>query len=299
MSADSRQVYKGMDIGTGKDVEGKIKSQTLHVEGIFQDTTHELIPYELGDIPLWMVDVVQPDEEFSVSHYKALATTVIDSIIKRGRLPIIVGGTGLYTQSLIHPPDTLNIPRDPKLRKSLEHLLVRDLQKRLEVLAPTIFDAMNISDQNNPRRLIRKIEIASFRQPSPSSLKNIRSSVKKSRNQVLHIGLTAPREELYRRIDRRVEKRVAQGIKEEIRILLQKGYSWDLPSMNTLGYKEWKNAVSDESAITRWKFDEHAYARRQMTWFRKQKGIIWFHITDEKFDEKVTQKVAAWYTKEE
>ena len=120
------------------------------------------------------------------------------------------------------------------------------------------------------------------------------------------IGLTAPLKMLYERIDERVGKRVKQGIVDEIKGLVEKGYSWDLPSMNTFGYKEWKNYfnmsrvtchVSQKDVIQRWKYDEHAYARRQMTWFRKQEGIRWFDVAKPLYKEKVETIVRQWYTK--
>lgn len=260
VSADSRQVYKGMDIGTGKDLS------------------------EVADIPLWMIDVVAPDEEFSVSHYARLAKSAITDIRKRKKLPIVVGGTGLYIQSLTHGFDTIDIPPNKKLREKLKDASVRQLQGMID---RSVLDTMNESDKNNPRRLIRKIEIIAH---------TTKSRIVEDQD-VLFIGLTAPMEELYRRIDARVEKRVTQGIKDEIQTLLRKGYSWDLPSMNTLGYKQWKDAFSDEEAIIRWKYDEHAYARRQITWFRKEKNIVWFDIHPSNSFAAIEKLVREWYTK--
>lgn len=260
VSADSRQVYIGMDIGTGKDRS------------------------EMSGVPTWMIDVVRPDEEFSVSHYAKAATAAIADIRKRGKLPIVVGGTGLYIRSLIQGFDTIDIPPNQNLREKLNTLTVLELQA---MLAASVFNAMNQSDKNNPRRLIRKIEIGLSGAARPS--------VRETQD-VLMIGLMAPMEELYRRIDMRVDKRVVQGVKGEIQTLLDQGYSWELPSMNTLGYKEWKHASSDSDAITRWKYDEHAYARRQMTWFRKMSNISWYDIGQKQFALLVEKQVRSWYT---
>ena len=266
VSADSRQVYKGMDIGTGKDVK------------------------ELEGVPFWMIDVVKPDEEYSVSHYALQATTVIDDIQKRKKLPIIVGGTGFYIRALLYPFETLHVPPNNTLRLALSDASVTMLQKKLVSLDKNIFHAMNKSDQMNPRRLIRKIEI-SLRGP----LGELRE--RGEEQDILHIGLNVSLEELYRRIDARVEKRVKQGVKVEIQTLLDRGYSWDMHSMHALGYIQWKDAVSDVEAIARWKHDEYAYARRQMTWFNKEKNIIWFDISTSDYRASIEKLVREWYTK--
>jgi len=266
VSADSRQVYKGMDIGTGKDVK------------------------ELEGVPLWMIDVVKPDEEYSVSHFTRQATAVIDDIQKRNKLPILVGGTGFYIRALLYPFETLHVPPDSTLRKELSHVSVEVLQEMLRLLDTDGFSKMNESDQMNPRRLIRKIEISS-RGPLGEHRE------RRAEENVLSIGLTAPLKELYRRIDVRVEKRMAQGMKAEIQTLKDHGYSWDLPSMHALGYIQWKDAVSDEEAIARWKYDEHAYARRQMTWLHKEKDIVWFDVTNSQFKHSIEKLVGEWYTK--
>ncbi|MEK7801731.1 MAG: tRNA (adenosine(37)-N6)-dimethylallyltransferase MiaA, partial [Pseudomonadota bacterium] len=243
ISADSRQVYIGMDIGTGKDTS------------------------ELSGVPIWMIDVVRPDEEFSVSHYTREANAVMADIRKRGKIPLVVGGTGLYIKSLTQGFGTIDIPPNKRLRKKLNTATVSELQG---MLTPSVLDQMNQSDRNNPRRLIRKIEIALS--------DTTKSGPVVEEQDLLCIGLMVSMEVLYRKIDERVEKRVAAGVKDEIQTLLQQGYSWNMPSMNTLGYKEWKHASSDDDAITRWKFDEHAYARRQMTWIRKMHAVFWFDV---------------------
>jgi len=235
VSADSRQVYRGMDIVTGKD---------------------------RPNVPVWLYDVVAPDEEFSVSRWVKLANSAIFDIATRGKLPIIVGGTGLYINALIHPFETIDIPPNKALRTKLQTLTVAELQKMVKR------SDMNNSDWNNPRRLIRKIEIA-------------RSKVvigKPARQyDYLVIGLTAPIPVLYKRIDDRFKKRVRQGMKEEIKILLKK-YGKELSSMSAIG------------------LNEHAYARRQLTWFKKQKGIHRFDVTDLEHQNRVAAIVAAWYT---
>ena len=245
ISADSRQVYREMDIGTGKDRD------------------------EI-DVPIWMLDVVNPNEEFSVSHYSRLAHQAIAEIIKNGKLPIVVGGTGLYIDSLLHNLDSIDIPPDYELRKKLQQATVAELQNML----PNI--RMNNSDWNNPRRLIRRIEIE--RAPK-ADLEN------KEKLDYYIAGLTAPISYLFDRINKRVDDRLKKGMKEEV-LYLTKKYGIDIPAMSAIGYR----------SLDTWKSDEQHYAKRQLTWFKKNKNIHWFDITSNQFEENVTSDVLAWYT---
>ena len=248
ISADSRQIYKGMDIGTGKDTD-----------------------------QIWLLDVVFPDQPFSVADYQKLAHTVIKDIWKRGKLPILVGGTGLYIKSIIDGIGTVGIPQNQKLREKLSKLSLSDLQKTLQSNNPYKWNSMNSSDQQNSRRLVRAIEIASSKM-LPAKDKRLTAN-----SQTIHLALTAPNEILYQRIDDRVEKRVKQGIINEIKSLLSKGYTWDLPSMSACGYRVWEDYFEKKATlaetIQKWKFEEHDYARRQLTWFKKDKRVRWFDIT--------------------
>lgn len=271
ISADSRQVYKGMDIGTGKDLP--------------------------PDVKIWLYDVVNPDKEFSVAHYYKLAWETIKKTWQRKKLPILVGGTGLYIKAIIDGIDTLGIPEDSNLRKELEKKDVSYLQKKLKEINPFQLEKMNQSDRKNPRRLIRAIEI-SINPPAGGQVSSIKNNLKKD-NDPLFVGLTASREVLYKRIDERVEKRVRQGIVEEISRLLKKGYSWNLPAMSGLGYRQWKEFFegkeTEKEATQKWKYAEHAYARRQLTWFKKDKRIIWYDINDSDYKDKIVAQVSTWY----
>jgi len=274
VSADSRQVYRGMDIATGKDL------------------------HEVRSMPLWMIDQVNPDQEFSVSQYVVGAQKAIEDIHERGKLPILVGGTGFYIQALTHPLDTIDVAPNVSLREELKHASVAELTKRLIALDAHTWKDMNASDRVNPRRLIRRIEILSSRSKAPSV-----AHVK--RYDALTIGLTASNEKLYQRIDRRVDARMKAGVLDEVKLLVSAGYAWDLPSMSGLGYRQWygyftvgvrERAVLLPSIIQQWKYDEHRYARRQMTWFRKMEGIAWFDTGSSAYTIEVEQKVRAWYT---
>lgn len=235
VSADSRQVYRGMDIVTGKD---------------------------RPDVPIWLYDIVNPDEAFSVSRWVHLANGAIADILKRNKLPIVVGGTGLYIHALLHPFATIDIPPDTALRARLQTVSVVQLHNMVTR------SHMNDSDWQNPRRLIRKIEI---------SRSKTGASKKTPMFDALIIGLTAPLPILYARIDTRFASRIRQGMNKESDILIKK-YGRSFPSMSAIG------------------LNEHAYARRQLTWFKKQKGIHWYDVTDPKMSAEVAELVGAWYT---
>ncbi|MCX6793963.1 MAG: tRNA (adenosine(37)-N6)-dimethylallyltransferase MiaA [Candidatus Gottesmanbacteria bacterium] len=215
VSADSRQVYRGNDLETNK---------------------------ERPDVPIWLYDVVDQGEEFSVAHWLKLARVAAGDILRRGKLPIVVGGSGLYIHALLHPLETVDIPPDENFRK--RNLTLQELQHM------TSRGSMNDSDWNNPRRLIRKIEIAKSTAKKHISLPY----------DALIIGLTAPLPVLYKRIDDHLQERIRAGMNKE-------------------------NIIN-----------EHAIARKQLTWFKKQKGIHWFDVTDSKYRDKVAALVAAWYT---
>lgn len=298
VSADSRQVYRGMDIGTGKDLpaERQILAETsIDADG----KTYRLPAYSVGGIPVWMYDVVSPDEPFSVALYRTLARAVIRGIVCRGKLPIVVGGTGLYVAALTAPAETYAIPPDYGLRKRLEGESAASLADRLRRIRPDVWETMNASDRNNPRRLLRKIEIAEH---GPS----VGTGEQPPAQDVYSVGLTASREMLYARIDERVDRRVACGALAEVADLIARGYGFDLPSMSALGYRDWRPVFAEhetvakaravDEAVVRWKYGEHAYARRQLTWFRAKPDTVWFDVGDPGYAELVEAAVTAWYT---
>lgn len=268
VSADSRQVYTGMDIGTGKDRAA------------------------LGNVPIWMYDVVRPDEQFSVSQYSKMARAAVTDIQKRGKLPIVVGGTGLYIASITKNHSTYSVPPNNILRKELENNTLEELQCKLRSISPDFLDALNNSDKNNPRRLIRKIELAQYTGMPLVYAVNY---------SILAVGLSLPADELKRRIDMRVDARVDAGQLTEVKNLLSKGYTWDIPAMSGLGYIQWKevflNIKKPQDAIDEWKLRELQYAKRQITWFKKDQSIVWVSAIESDYGVKVEQLVSSWYTK--
>ena len=275
VSADSRQVYKYMDIGTGK---------------------------EWGDAKVWGYDLVEPNEKFSVSEYFKLMKFAISDIWERNKLPIIVGGTGLYIKSLIDGIPTVDVPKNENLRQSLERMSTEELFDKLATLDGTKAASLNQSDSKNNRRLIRAIEVAVWNVENVTEKHSVekRKEVLDSEVDVLQIGLTASHEILFKNIEDRVDKRMNEGFIDEVESLLKMGVSWKDQSMNSLGYKEseafFKEGLTYEEFIEKWERNEMKYIKRQLTWFKKDKRINWFDITDNNYLESVANLVQKWYS---
>jgi len=288
VSADSRQVYKNMDIGTGKDLPQGSKWHLAKFPIGFWETKNH--------IRIWGYDLVSPKEEFSVSKYVEIAKKIIFDIEKRGKLPILVGGTGLYIKSIVDGIPTAIIPKNSKIRKRLEGKNVDDLFENLAQLDSTRAASLNISDRKNPRRLIRAIEVALWR-----VLHKRKKQIEKykEKRDILMIGLTMPRESFNSVISRRIEKRLQEGIEEEIMKLLLKGISWEHQSMGSLGYRQLKSYIlekeSKNEAMKRWFLSEKNYAKRQITWFKKDKRIKWFDFDKSHLQKDVEKLVRSWY----
>lgn len=275
ISADSRQVYKYMDIGTGKEWD--------------------------SDVKVWGYDLVEPTEGFSVSDYFSDMKIVIEDVWSRNKLPIIVGGTGLYIKSLIDGIPTIDIPQNTNLRSSLEDLSVAELYEKLAILDGSKAASLNMSDKNNPRRLIRAIEIAVWNVENETQKKEIfkRENVLDNNVDVLMIGLIAENKFLLENIERRVEKRMNEGFIDEVESLLKMGVSWKHQSMNSLGYKEsekfFKNGLSYEEFIELWISNEMKYVKRQLTWFKKDPRVVWFDITNKSYIINSLNYIQKWY----
>src|SRR5258708_5994758 len=252
ISADSRQVYKYMDIGTGKDFKN-------------------ILGY----------DLIEPDEDFSVSKYSHFANQKIREIQEQNKLPILVGGTGLYIKAITDGIETLDVKPDEKLRKELSDKSPFDLFKILKKLNLKKANSMNDSDKNNPRRLIRAIEIA-----NQISQNNI--PISKPKYEILFIGLTEPLEKLKQKIKDRVDERIENGFQKEVDFLKKNNFWVGAPS-KTLVYKDWPDSE-------KWKVEEFKYAKRQMTWFKKNQKINWFDITQNNFKKNVESLVKRWYS---
>lgn len=292
LSADSRQVYKGMDIVTGKDIPLNAKRKTLNV--ILSNGQTKLECWETSEgVRIWLTDLVSPKENFSVSRWVHAAEIVLKYVQKEKRFPIIVGATGFYINVLLNGIETIDIPPDEKFRNKLRNRKTKELLEMLQKIDYQRATSLNESDRKNPRRLIRAIEIAFWQTkhkvPVPKKLKA----------DILMIGLTAPHDILCKKIDKRVEERIKQGAVGEVKRLLAKGVSWDRESMTGTGYRQLKPYFEENRALDRvvalWKIAEHHDAKKQLTRFKKDKRIKWFDISQPKWQEKVEKTVGDWY----
>ena len=255
VSADSRQVYRGLNIGTGKDLADfrlKIKNKII-------------------DIPYHLIDITSPKRDFNLAEYQKLAYQAMADILKRGKLPIIAGGTGLYVQAVI---DGLVLPvgkPDLKLRKTLEKYNTEKLFKKLQSLNKKFADALNNSDKNNKRRLIRYIEIAENSRKAKESKHKKRNSVP---YHALVIGLTWPKEILHKRIyDRLITRLEKEDMVGEVAGLHKMGVSWKRLESFGLEYKfisrYLQKKISYDELVDKLFIAIKKFSKRQMTWWRR------------------------------
>lgn len=261
ISADSRQIYKEMDIGTAKPTG--VHSCQLPVRSAQR-------AFIIDGVPHYLIDIIKPDEEFTVADFKKLAEKKIADILKRGKLPIIVGGTGLYIWALV---DNLQMPKQSVDAKLREKLNGTPLPKLLEMLKKADAESFARVDLKNPRRVIRALEVALSGEPF---WKTRRSG--KPIFDALQIGINWPREVLYERINQRVEEQIKDGLLDEVKNLAQK-YGWEINAMNGIGYRQFKDYLERkeplEKAVEKLKQDTRQYAKRQGTWFKRNKRIKW------------------------
>lgn len=248
ISADSRLVYKGFNIGTAKPT----------IE-------------ETQGIPHYMIDIVEPETDYSAGLYVQEAKEIIKNIHKRNKTPIIVGGTGLYIDMLLKGYDLPKIEADKQLREELKNKTSEELY---EILAKKDKTSIEKIDKNDKKKIIRAIELITI---SGKSLKDIRGFSHSDYN-VKWVGKNFPRAELYKRIDDRVDIMIEKGLIDETKELLQK--HGPIPNLiNTIGYKEifeyLNGTYTLEEAIALLKRNTRRYAKRQLTWFRRNEQIEW------------------------
>ena len=267
VSADSRQVYRYMDIGTAKPSRQELS----------------LVPYHL-------IDIIKPDEFFNLAQYQELASNAIDSIGQCQRLPILVGGSGQYVWAVLEGWGIPKVPPNPNLRYSLEERAARgggeELYHELGILDPA---AASRIDRRNVRRVIRALEVSKGSNTSPSRPQSRKTAPYNN----LIIGLTVDRDELYRRIDARVDAMIEQGLVEEVKKLVDMGYGLELPAMSGIGYQQIRmfleGRMTLEAAIQQIKFESHRFARQQYNWFSlKDDRIKWFDIQGRAAAEIIT-----------
>ena len=248
ISADSRIVYKGFDIGAAKPTKD-----------------------EMQGIPHYLIDIVEPTFDYSAGLYKKQATDIINDISSRGKIPIIVGGTGLYTDILLKGFDLPDITPDKELRKNLEKFSAEELYAKLKEI--DLKGAESI-DSNDKKKIIRALEIIHL---TGKTLEQARGK-SQSEYEIEWIGKNFERDALYRRINNRVDKMLEMGLIEETKGLLSKyGRAYNI--INTIGYKEitayLDGTLSLDESIELLKKNTRNYAKRQLTWFRKNQEIKW------------------------
>jgi tRNA dimethylallyltransferase len=265
VSADSRQVYRGLNIGSAKVTKAE----------------QALVPHHL-------LDVADPRESYSVSQFQHDATIAIDGILARGALPLLVGGSPHYIQAVVDRLDIPAVAPQPMLRAQLEAQPLANLLQQLERLDP---QSAHTIDRKNPRRVIRALEVCLVT-GKPFSQQRKRTRPLYS---ALQIGIQWPRAELYERIDQRIDQRMQQGLLLEVQRLLEQGVSYERLEALGLEYRfvsRWLRGefVSEADMVQRLKFASHDFTRRQLSWFRRDERSIWLE-GGERLREQAQQRV--------
>lgn len=271
ISADSMQVYRHMDIGSAK-----IRAEEM------QGITHHLI------------DILEPDEEFHVVRFQQLAKQAMQDIYARGKIPIVVGGTGFYIQALLYDIDFTENEEDIGYRKELEHLAQEKGAEYLHDMLRGVDPKSAVEiHANNIKRVIRALEF--YRQTGTRiSEHNEQERKKESPYDFCYFVLTDERSRIYERIDLRVDQMLNEGLVDEVRFLKEKGYTREMVSMQGLGYKEILDYLdgkcSLEEAVYILKRDTRHFAKRQLTWFRRERDVIWLNKQDDLYDDNKLQE---------
>jgi len=257
ISADSSAVYRGLDIGSAKPTPDEQRRVRFH-----------------------LIDVADPSEVFTAARFRELALQAIADIQARGKRVLIVGGTGLYLRVLLHGFSLAPPPADPEVRArwkaEVERVGAPALHARLQQIDPIAAARIHPNDAVRITRALEVYEMTGV----PISQWQRRAEAELP---AIKVGLTMPREQLYARIDQRVDKMIAQGMLQEVQTLLQNGYNPEQPALKGLGYRHLigylQGRFSWDEAVRLWKRDTRRYAKRQMTWFRKEPGVHWVNAS--------------------
>lgn len=259
VSADSRQIYKKMNIGTAKEA------------GKWTWCGWRKI-YFVQDIPHYLIDFLDPKKNFTVAEFRRQAIKYIKLIIKNKHLPLVVGGTGLYIDALVNNFEIPKVAPNQKLRENLENLSLEELQNKLKKIDSETY---SVIDKKNKRRLVRALEVVMLTGQSFSRQRKKKEPL----FEVLKIGVARPREILYNNIEKRVDEQLSQGLIAEVQSLLKQKYGWHLYSLSGIGYRQFQNYFSGQislaEAVIQLKQATRQYAKRQLTWFRRDKNIHW------------------------
>ena len=277
ISADSMQVYKHMDIGSAK-----------------------ISKEEMQGIPHYLIDVLEPDEEFHVVRFQEMAKEALEKIYQKNKIPIIVGGTGFYIQALLYDIDFTENNEQTSYRRELEKLATKNGPEYLHALLRDVDpESANAIHANNIKRVIRALEFYKLTGQKISTHNQLERA-KESPYDFCYFVLTDERENLYNRINHRIDQMLDAGLIDEVKALKQKGYTKEMVSMQGLGYKEILDYLNEscslEEAIYILKRDTRHFAKRQLTWFRRERDVIWvpknqFEYNEEKILEFMLKNI--------
>jgi tRNA dimethylallyltransferase len=290
VNADARQIYEGLSVLTGKDIPPG-ETSTHHRDLSIGNDAFHLVTYSMEGIPIWLYDAASVRIQVNISAYKKLAVTVIEDIQARAKLPILVGGSGLYINSVIRSIETIDIPPNDHVRAMYANADVPTLQDVLHAADKTRLDSMNSSDKQNPRRLMRAIEVALWQKEHTTSPATSQGY------DVFWVGLRPPEGHIQPTIHKRVEERWTDAV-DEVRHVLGEQYSNGvITSLGVTPIVSYLNReCSSEEAKKLWQQSEVSYAKRQMTWFAKQSGIVWFNAQGDTLERDVEKRIDTWYT---
>lgn len=277
ISCDSMQLYRFMDIGSAKPT-----------------------PEELARARHHLVDVIDPREEFSVARYQKMAKAAIRDVFARGKTPIISGGTGLYLNSLLYEMDFSSVPQDDSYRRELMEIAEKEGSCILhKMLAELDAEAAAAIHPNNTKKIVRALERLKEGEGKIRQFSDIKEET--ADYDVILLGLTRDRAELYDRINKRVELLMEAGLLDEVKRLMTMGLTQENISMKGIGYKELMDHLqgeySLEEAIDRIQKNTRHYAKKQLTWFRRYDKIYWFNISEFADDTAAAEEMITWLQK--
>lgn len=274
VSADSMQVYRNLDIGTGK-----------------------IMPHEMQGVPHYLIDIQDPDQTYDAARFKEAGQEAIRKIHRSGHLPILVGGTGLYLEGLLYDlefggKNSTDFLVQQKLKVELEENGIEALWQRLNQLDPIAADKISLQ---NPRRILRALEVIETTGQRFSD--QMGHQEKQSRFREYLFVLNRPRQQLYDRINQRVLQMIDQGLEDEVRSLYQRNMDPNLPAMKGIGYKEWRpyfeGKVSLQTVIEQIQQNSRRYAKRQLTWYRnRMKNVHWLDVSQPDYIDNAIRQVA-------
>ncbi len=277
VSCDSMQIYRGMDIGTAKPSEDEM----------------QLVPHH-------MIDIAEPSQRFSVADFVNSARECIDNILNRGKVPILAGGTGLYVDSVLFNISFPDFNEDPEFRLKMQEVLEEEgkeaLYMRLLKLDPEAAEKIH---PNNTRRVIRALEVC---KATGKTFTQVSKEARRTPEYDAYVlGIETDRAELYKRIDARVDVMMENGLIDEVKRLKERGIGRDTTAMQAIGYKElydyFDGFISLDEAVEKIKQESRRYAKRQLTWFRRNEDIDWVRLDRKECIEKIFERCADFLKK--